>query len=654
MPDTFAREEAPGGAGWRSGAADAGTGEASYRSGTAVDTGMVAALPPALASGVGPPPRASSFQGLTRETAASPAGRVGLATSFIGTGSRDPLYNRGDLVSSHHGGTAPRGSRSPRGSGSPRRQVPGRRPEPSPSPRSLVLRERSTTEHLVHHHGDAGRDDDDAPHNDRHAVRGGRVVHLGTDDSSSDDGGRARRTDGGVGTDEGVQWCGVCEQMQRELRRASDLLATTEVVRLEHKVDTHRRVARLQAALSLSTAKARGSVLCAGTPRQVARRVLGLWRALAGRGAHVRARSAAKAAHMGARRSWRLATRGFYAWQRHCGRLMVEAEKTWQSVVTADKWPPGDKQHLEATGSPEEAVPARQAQSPSPTRLAVVDAFQFHAAGEDGEGNRAYAVDGGRCRGMGAGGGGGAWLGGCGDATWRQSHGGGGAGAPRRQQQSGPTSSYAWEAELLRQHSGTVDELADELQARAAELLGDVRRRLAPSGVSIMGPDGRAVALGRPAGVGPSGRADTLRRGRWSDGAAESPLPSFPTREPGGWRARGGGTQPVEAADAPVDADQLFELLDADGDGVVTKAELAAALRCGPVAEESAYVCRVADARNRGAAAAAAGARELEHGMPPHAAAHAAGDTTANDYHCLTRLGAEFTPERRFSRRVNT
>ena len=45
---------------------------------------------------------------------------------------------------------------------------------------------------------------------------------------------------------------------------------------------------------------------------------------------------------------------------------------------------------------------------------------------------------------------------------------------------------------------------------------------------------------------------------------------------------------------------------------------------------------RVAGARDR-AAAAAAEARELERGMPPHAAA--AGDTTASLYRRLERLG---------------
>ena len=40
------------------------------------------------------------------------------------------------------------------------------------------------------------------------------------------------RCDDGFGV---VRRCGVCEQVQWELRRASDLLATTEVVRLEHK-----------------------------------------------------------------------------------------------------------------------------------------------------------------------------------------------------------------------------------------------------------------------------------------------------------------------------------------------------------------------------------------------------------------------------------
>ena len=57
-----------------------------------------------------------------------------------------------------------------------------------------------------------------------------------------------------------------------------------------------------------------------------------------------------------------------------------------------------------------------------------------------------------------AAGGGGAWLGGYGDAAWHQ--GGGGAAATaqqqQQQQQSRHMSPYAWEAELLRRHSGTA------------------------------------------------------------------------------------------------------------------------------------------------------------------------------------------------------
>ena len=53
----------------------------------------------------------------------------------------------------------------------------------------------------------------------------------------------------------------------------------------------------------------------------------------------------------GSRRCWRLATRGFYSWQRHCGRRRLEAEveAARQSVVIAGKW---YQQHPEAAATP--------------------------------------------------------------------------------------------------------------------------------------------------------------------------------------------------------------------------------------------------------------------------------------------------------------